>query len=172
VLAVKETFPAVGRRPRDFYRQIAEFKNVEMIEPLELGLECVKRAEAVLTICGTAGFEGAVLGKPVVTVGQHNSFNFLPHVFRAKTEQDLAAQFRRATSPDFDSAAAQESGSRFLEAVVSRSFNMEAYDYGDVESYNASSVGDAVQSLVRGLAAQECAPHSRDGLAEAPNGHY
>ena len=89
LLAVKEAFGAVGRRPADFYGQIAEFKNVVMLHPLELGVDCVRRAAAVVTICGTAGFEAAVMGRPVVAFGRHNVYNFLPHVTPVTDEARL-----------------------------------------------------------------------------------
>ena len=50
-LAVKEHVTAVGRRPDDFYGQIAEFKNVVMLDPFELGLACTKAAAVTVTIC-------------------------------------------------------------------------------------------------------------------------
>ena len=44
ILVVKETLAATGRRPRDFYAQIKEFKNVVMLDIRELGLEVVRAA--------------------------------------------------------------------------------------------------------------------------------
>ena len=51
-LAVKETYQTYGRRPSNFYDQIREFKNVVLLDMLELGLEVARRAEAVATITG------------------------------------------------------------------------------------------------------------------------
>jgi hypothetical protein len=150
-LAVKETFGAIGRRPRDFYRQIAEFKNVVLLQSLELGLECARRADAIVTICGTGGFEAAVMGKPVVTPGIHNSYNGLPQVSVVTREAELAEHLRRALDPSFDTAAAREVGTRFLRAVVARSFSMGGYDFIDVAKFEPSAVEAACSALVRGL---------------------
>mgnify|MGYP001349273275 CR=1 FL=1 len=76
-LVVKETIAATGRRPKDFYKQIKEFKNVELLDVTELGLEVVRKAKAIATITGTGGFEAAIMGKPVISFGRHNLYNFL-----------------------------------------------------------------------------------------------
>lgn len=153
-LVVKETFGAIGRRPRDFYRQIAEFKNVVLLEPLELGLECARHAAAVVTICGTGGLEAAVLGKPVVAFGAHNSYNLLPQVRVVSSESQIAAHLHWALDPRFDTAAAREAGKRFLRAVVARSFDMGGYDFIDVVKFDQEAVEGACQALLRSLSAQ------------------
>jgi len=153
-LAVKETFGAIGRRPRDFYGQIAEFKNVVLIEPMELGLECARRAEAVVTICGTAGFEAAILGRPVIAWGLHNNYNFLPQVRVVRAERDLPGLLRWALDPRFDREAAKAEGARFLNAVIARSFDMRGYDFIDVARFEDASVEDAATALARSVAEQ------------------
>lgn len=150
-LAVKETFGAIGRRPRDFYAQIAELKNVVMLEPLELGLECARHADAVVTICGTAGLEAAVLGKPVIVFGQHNIYNFLPHVKTVTRESELGSYLRECLAISFDATAARASGLSFLKAVVARSFDMRGYDFINVEKFDPQTVEDACAALLRGL---------------------
>ena len=57
-LVVKEAFHALGRRPRDFYAQISAFKNIVLLDTHEYGLEVVKKANAIATITGTAGYGG------------------------------------------------------------------------------------------------------------------
>lgn len=156
-LAVKETFGAIGRRPRDFYGQIAEFKNVMLLETMELGLECARRAEAVVTICGTAGLEAAVLGRPVIAFGVHNNYNNLPQVRVVQAERDLAGHLRWALDPRFDREAARADGQRFLNAVVARSFDMRGYDFIDVARFEEGAVNDAADALVRGLAEDDAA---------------
>ena len=150
-LAVKETFGAIGRRPRDFYGQIAEFKNVVLLEPMELGLECVRRAEAVVTICGTAGFESAVLGRPVIAFGAHNNYNFLPQVRIVHAEHELGGHLRWALDPRFARETAKAEGGRFLRAVVARSFDMRSYNFIDVAEFEHASVDDATSALSRSL---------------------
>lgn len=151
-LAVKETFGAIGRRPRDFYGQIAEFKNVVLLETMELGLDCARHAKAVVTICGTAGLEAAVLGRPVVAFGAHNNYAVLPHVRTVRAEHELAGHLRWALDPRFDAAAAKSAGTRYLRAVVARSFDMGSYDFIDVARFEPSAVTGASDALARGLA--------------------
>ena len=153
-LAVKEAFGAVGRRPADFYAQIAEFKNVVTLEPLEFGLECVRRADAVVTICGTAGFEGAVLGKPVIAFGHHNIYNFLPHVRFVTDEGRLKDHLREALGRDFDRGMSEAAGKRFLRAVAARSFDMRGYDFINVKDFDSRSVEEACDALVRSIELQ------------------
>lgn len=147
-LAVKEAFGAVGRRPRDFYSQIAEFKHVVMLEPLELGIECVRNAKAVATISGTAGFEGAVMGHPVVTFGRHNIYNFLPHVHVIEDETQLQGHLARSLF-GHDRSVAQKDGSRFLAAVVARSFDMRDYNYQTPSYVPGGTVAAACDALAR-----------------------
>ena len=153
LLAVKEAFGAVGRRPADFYGQIAEFKNVVMLHPLELGVDCVRRAAAVVTICGTAGFEAAVMGRPVVAFGRHNVYNFLPHVTPVTDEARLQEHLTQALGAEFDASAARRAGRRFIRAIVQRSFDMREYNYIDLACFDPRSVSEACDCLDRGLRA-------------------
>ena len=54
-LVVKEHIPALGRRPRDFYHQILELKNVYIADPSDNGIEYIKLSKGVSLITGTAG---------------------------------------------------------------------------------------------------------------------
>jgi hypothetical protein len=152
-LAVKETFGAVGRRPRDFYAQIAEFKHVVMLYPLELGINCVRNAAAVATISGTAGFEGAVMGRPVVTFGRHNIYNFVPHVRVIEQETQLQSHLADCLS-NHDVTTARQDGSRFLAAVVARSFDLRDYDYRTPAYVPDGVIPEAYAALERGLHSQ------------------
>ncbi len=58
VVAVKEHYAASGRRPSDFYAQIADLKNVRLMNMAELGIDVARASRAVVTISGTRGFEG------------------------------------------------------------------------------------------------------------------
>jgi hypothetical protein len=151
MLAVKETYEAVGRRPADFYRQIAEFKNVVILDMLELGLEVVRKADAVATITGTGGFEGAVLGKPVISFGRHNQYNILAHVYTVTDETRLEDDLRRALDPGFDRAKARRDGARFLEATKTISFDLAGFHHAAADSVEAGVLDAAYRSLIDGL---------------------
>ena len=153
MLAVKETIHGVGRRPRDFYGQIADLKNVVFLDMMEYGVEVVKKAAATATITGTAGMEAAVVGKPVITFGRHNNYNFLPQVFQVTDETQLAGYMRHIFSGDFDREGARSTGARFLQAVVNRSFDMADYDYVNLQNFDAGTVAAAINALSRSLSA-------------------
>jgi hypothetical protein len=151
LLAVKETYQNFGRRPDNFYDQIREFKNVVLLDMLELGLDVVRKAEAVVTITGTAGFEAAVMGKPVITFGRHNIYNFLPHVMVVRTEEELAGCLRKALSDEIDKARIAADGARFLDAVLACSFDMADFDYRTPDRIGEAVVEAAFNKLVEGL---------------------
>lgn len=150
-LAVKEAYGAVGRRPDNFYRQISDLKNVVLLDTWEIGFDCARKADAVITICGTAGMEGAVSGTPVIAFGKHNIYNFLPLVTVVNDESNLAKNLSDALDDSFDKEAAIAVGRRFLEAIVACSFDMGKYDYINLHNFESESVQDACDALERSL---------------------
>ncbi|MCR9220167.1 MAG: capsular biosynthesis protein [Alphaproteobacteria bacterium] len=150
LVAVKETAAAVGRRPRDFYDQIAEFKNVVFIDPNELGLKAAAQCDVVATITGTGGLEGAAMGRPVVTFGLHNSYNFLPHVRVMRDPEDLKPALDWALGPAFDAAAADRDGRRFLRALASVSFDLGDFSLRAPDAIDPAAVEAAVENLLAG----------------------
>jgi hypothetical protein len=157
LLAVKEHVTALGRRPTDFHRQIAEFKNVVLVDPLEHGVACTKAAAATVTICGSAGFEAAVMGRPVMALGRHNIYGQLPHVRSLTDESQLGEALREALGGAFPNDRSRRDGARFLKAIVERSFDMRSYSYQVVDRFEAESVRDASHALLRGLPAKAAA---------------
>ena len=162
-LAVKETYQTYGRRPADFYDQIREFKNVVLLDMLELGLEVVRRAEAVATITGTAGFEAALLGKPVTSFGRHNQYNVLPHVTVVDREEALAPALRAALIGGIDRECALRNGARFLQAVLDNSFGMAAYDINDPETVPEDILEAACDRLAGSLEISSARPMASVG---------
>jgi hypothetical protein len=154
-LAVKETYAGVGRRPTDFYAQIREFKNVVMIRMMELGPEVIQRADAVATITGTGGFEAAVMGKPVLTFGRHNIYNFLPHVLCVTDEGKLKSQLAAALSGEIDAARAQQDGARFLAAVKATSFDLRDFNMVDLKRFDPTVIEAANDKLCESLSRHE-----------------
>ena len=154
VLAVKEFYSAVGRRPRDFYGQICEFKNVVMLETFEVGMECAQAADAVVTICGTAGLEASVAGKPVIAFGRRNLYNFLSNVTVVHDEIDLKHHLRRALENPPNPATTREQTQRLLKAIAARSFDMGNYHYSRIKDYTTEAVNSACDALLRGLVAE------------------
>jgi hypothetical protein len=146
VLVVKEHFVAAGRRPEDFYGQIADFKNVRIANIAEDGVALMRHSAAVVIITGTSGLEAAISGKPVISYGRRNIYNFLPHVDVITEETELKPALQKILIDGIDSAQAQFDGERFLKAMVDMSFPLESFspwkpdeiEQGDVDlSYQA-----------------------------------
>ena len=152
MLVVKETVHGVGRRPVDFYKQISSFKNVILIDMLERGIDIVKKAKGTVTITGTAGFEAAVMGKPVISFGRHNNFNFLPHVYVVETHEKIREAVSSILHEDADrEVRSKKDGLRYLRAVVKTSIDFGEYDYVNYAKYDPELPVDAVELLVAGL---------------------
>ena len=88
-LYVKEHPRMIGYRKRNFYRDIKKIPNVRLIQPTYYGPTLVKEAKIIVTITSTAGWEGVMLGKPVITFGDIY-YNKLPNVSRCRSFEDLA----------------------------------------------------------------------------------
>lgn len=151
LLAVKDTPIALGRRPRDFYRQIRELKNVVMLDIRERGVDCINAADLVATISGTAGFEGAVAGKPVIVFGAHNPYDFLPHVWRVGRDGSLAEGVKKLLRSDFPAQQAKLDGARYVEAVKSISFRLSSLDTVDYDKSGSEDAAAAIDSLLASL---------------------
>lgn len=152
LLVVKETYENRGRRPDNFYDQIREFKNVILLDMLELGLEVVKKSRAVATISGTAGMEAAVLGVPVVTFGRHNIYNFLPHVHPVEREEDLRAALLAALDGRLDRNRTARDGARFLAALKASSFDLRGLDLVAQNLLEPEAAEESYRAFVDGLA--------------------
>lgn len=147
-LAVKESITGVGRRPDNFYAQILEHKNVVMLHLLDHGHEVVRKAKAVATISGTAGFEAAVQGVPVISFGQHNNYGILPHVHVVSDFGRLPDAVNAALDDSDDVARRQRDGARFMDAIVSSSFDLGGYDYFNVNDFSEQAIENAYAALV------------------------
>ena len=87
-LYVKEHPAMFGYRTRQFYKQLKKIPNVKLINPEELSFNLTKNAKLITTIAGTAGWEGAMLKKPVITFG-NVFFNVLPMIKKCVAIEDL-----------------------------------------------------------------------------------
>ncbi|MGQ0671775.1 MAG: capsular polysaccharide export protein, LipB/KpsS family [Hyphomicrobium sp.] len=151
LLVVKEHYAAVGRRPADFYGQIREFKNVVLLDMSELGLEVAKASRAVITITGTGGYEAAAMGKPVILLGRHNIFDFVPHVTVVKQSEELRPALAMALDSDHEAGKRQVDGRRLLEAIVECSFDLLDFLPSDPTKISDQAIDAAWQALFEGL---------------------
>lgn len=131
-LAVKEHIYAVGRRPHGFYRHLMDFKNVVLLDPLLPGADVVRACGAVATITSTAGFEAAWIGKPVISLSQHNLYNFLPHVRMPDMDSGgMRGVLNDIFSGRIDLKKAADDGARFYKALGDVSFDIGIYNMSD-----------------------------------------
>lgn len=150
-LAVKETPFGVGRRPEGFYEHVRALKNVVLLDIDERGFDVISRARAVATIVGTAGYEAAALGKPVISFGCHNVYNFLPHVFEVESGRQLREKLTEALSDDFDNAAAVLAGRRFIRAITETSFDLGPNAYHRKNIHTKEEIHACVDGLLATL---------------------
>ena len=163
-LAVKETVYGIGRRTDNFYRQICEFKNVAWLDVRELGIDVVRAATAVATIAGTAGFEAAVMGKPVIAFGRHNFYNFIPHVHVVRREEDLAPLLRDIVEGRYDAAKLRADGARAKAAVLAASFEMPGFNGYDVSGLRPEHVEAAYGGLLKSMSITGSTPASTSAV--------
>ncbi|MSO89792.1 MAG: hypothetical protein EXQ89_07505 [Rhodospirillaceae bacterium] len=153
VLAIKENLYTLGRRPTDFYDQIGDLKNVVFLHVGESGIDCARRAAFTVTITGTAGFEAAALGRPVITFGRHNMYAMAPHVMTVIDEAQIKGFIQRALY-GVDAEKAWKDGSRFLAAAIACSFDMHNFALktkGQTEPLLDAAVKNAFGGLIDSL---------------------
>ncbi len=69
-LYVKEHYAFLGHREPGFYNRLKQYGNVVLINPLAQSKDLILHSEAVVTLTGTVGWEGMILGKPVIMAGK------------------------------------------------------------------------------------------------------
>ena len=129
ILVVKEHLLSLGRRPKDFYAQINDLKNVVLVDPTDIGLEYVKKCNALACITGTAAWEAAVIGKPVISFSKNNSINILDHVFYVHDKGNLRPIFKKLENNIFPSESSVIDGAKFYKAFEKKLFKMKGFDY-------------------------------------------
>ena len=134
MLVVKEHVIAFGRRPKDFYDQINDLGNVVFADPIELGLDYVKKCNAVACITGTSAYEALVMGKAVITFSKNNTWNFLNHVYYVDNFQSLRNIFLSIEKNKFPNKASIAQGAKFYNAYLSKFITIE--DYNDLIPLN------------------------------------
>ncbi|NMM45573.1 hypothetical protein HH303_13845 [Rhodospirillaceae bacterium KN72] len=149
-LAVKDTMFALGRRPDGFYKALADLKNVVVLNVAEQGFDIVKQAAGVVTINGTAGFEAAVSGKPVLAFGRHNLYNGLDHVQHVESLHDLREPLRRMLSGEGTDEAARQ-GPLLLRAIAETCVDGREFDLTSRDTVPTAFVEDLGRSLCQSL---------------------
>lgn len=87
-LYVKDHPRMVVYRPRSYYKELKKIPNVKLLDPTIPIFEILLNAQLIITITGTAGWEGILLKKPVITFGDV-FYNPLSFVKRCRSYEDL-----------------------------------------------------------------------------------
>lgn len=83
-----------GIRPSGFYRALMHLPRVRLLEQYMNSYDIIPRAEGVLTITGTAGWEALMLGRPVVLFGHAFYEEFAEGVTRLNRFDELPGILR------------------------------------------------------------------------------
>jgi hypothetical protein len=84
-------------RSPNYYKEIDELPNTVLIHPNIDSHKLIKRSEAITTVTGTAGLEGALYEKPVITFGKPH-YNILPQIYEAGDPKTLSDMLHDAIS--------------------------------------------------------------------------
>lgn len=87
-LYVKEHPAMFGYRTREYYKELKKIPNLKLISPSVPSFDLIKNTKLIVTLTGTAGWEGLLLKKPVITFGDV-FYNVLPMVRRCRNMEDL-----------------------------------------------------------------------------------
>lgn len=128
-LYVKEHPAMYGYRTRGFYTKLKNIPNLKLVSPKVPGLRIVERAKLIVTLTGTSGWEGLLLGKPVITFGDI-FYNVLPRVKKCENINDLPALIRKQLAT---AAKDDESLLNFLAAIYAESVDIDLITLWEVE---------------------------------------
>ena len=87
-LYIKEHPQMAAFRPRSYYRELKKIPNVRLLEPTLPSYTITQNAKLVTVITGTVGWEGTLLKKPVITLGDV-FYNRLSFIRRCHAHEDL-----------------------------------------------------------------------------------
>jgi len=94
-LLVKEHPRSLGFRKESYYRKLLEIPNVRLVDPFMPAIDIVRRSSLACVITGSIGLEAAIVGKPVLMLGE-TSYTLLPDrmVQQARDPNRLDRQIR------------------------------------------------------------------------------
>lgn len=103
-LYVKDHTSAVGVQDKTFYKKVSSLPAVKLISPQVNIKELINKAQGVITVNSTAGYEALILGKPVYLLGRvfYEDFN---NVTQLKNFSDISECIFQKKLADTDVAA-------------------------------------------------------------------
>lgn len=88
-LYVKEHPSALALQPLWFYKQLSRLPNARLLSPALNTKALIRKCRGVVTLTSTAGFEAAVLNKPVLTFG-NVFYSYFPNVRAVNGFNDIS----------------------------------------------------------------------------------
>ncbi len=131
-LVIREHIPAAPVRSNSFYDQLRlDFPNVFFVNSKTTGIEIIKESYAVATINSSAGIEGAIMGKPVISFSNHNPYNFLKHVFVTQTDSQVKSAINKIYHKRINLIKARVDGAKLAEAIKMVSVDLPHFFSGN-----------------------------------------
>lgn len=96
-LCVKEHPSAVALQPLSFYRQLSALPNVKLLAASLPTKSLIRQSCGLVCLTSTAGFEAAVLNKPVIVLG-NVFYSYFPNVRTVAGYQELSESLKWALS--------------------------------------------------------------------------
>lgn len=138
---------ASGRKPL-FYRRISQISNrINFVSENQNPFELIDKAQAVVTISGTIGWESAIRGTPVFVFGRA-WYEEMPRVSKIKTKEDLLMALHKI----------EDQKNKDLEAEIMNFHNVlekqfvKAKHYKSYLTKNDISMNESIDNIVKGLA--------------------
>ena len=94
-LYVKEHVSMFAEHSFKFYKELKQFRNVKLISPFEDTFQLIRNSKGICTIGSTMGFEGLLLDKPVILLGEP-WYRLLSGVYKADSPEKVAELFQNA----------------------------------------------------------------------------
>lgn len=128
-LYVKDHPMMIGRRPGSFYEEIKKIPNVKLIDPVTKSFSLIDKARLVFTITGTAGWEAALLKKPVIIFSKV-FYSRLSMVKNCRSMPELPTLVQdQLTNFTYD----EEELVHFIAAILQESIDIDLLQIWDIE---------------------------------------
>ena len=146
-LIVKEHLLSIGRRPEQFYEQINSLKNVLIADPLDLGLDYIKHSKILACITGTAAWEAAVMGIPVISFSKNNIINKVNHVYYTSNFSETDKLILKIINKNYPNKQSVHDGALLYETYMKNSIDMK--DVKEFVSWEKSNVDNSNKDIIK-----------------------
>ena len=143
IIVVKENIYMLGRRPLNYYKILKNFPRVFLISPEISSLEIIQKSEIIATISGTAAWEGVILNKKVLVLGDSPYIAFSKSIIKENAFTNYTHAIKKLLDLDIiDSSEII----KFIDCCLKLSFKLDSgliwrgrYDSFSEEEKNVAS---------------------------------